>query len=57
MSNVSIIFPLFSLLDRETPSIIDHSGHDSSRAATSWFVLSGFVTKSVVSCLEIIEDA
>jgi hypothetical protein len=28
-------FAVFSLLDRETASIIEHSGHDSSEAVTS----------------------
>ena len=36
-------FPLPFLLDKERVSIIEHSGHDSSEAATSLFVLCWFI--------------
>ena len=32
-------FSRFSLLGRETASIIKYSGYDNSKAATSWLVL------------------
>ncbi len=40
-------FSLSSLLEKAAVFIIEHSGYDSSEAATSQFVLSCFMSRSL----------